>query len=385
METRSNFFINISILYRNTQKFFDRVLAKYDIGSGQLLYLFLIHENEGITMQETTRITELDKGTTTKSIQRLIEEGYVQAITDENDHRVKRLYTTSKAADIMNSIYEYRNDLRGKLAQNVDFEIFETALKEVCENSKDLNEEEKENDVYSTIKIGGLQKTTLLDYPGYVAATIFTSGCNFKCPYCHNRDLVFVPEDYSFFDPKEVLAFLEKRKGILDGVCISGGEPLMHENLIDLLKEIKKLGYRIKLDTNGNMPERLKKVCETGLIDYVAMDIKNSPDKYASTVGLNQDVFQLENIKNSISYLLTGDIDYEFRTTIVKEFHEVEDIVEIARWIRGAKHYYLQAFEDSGNVIQQGFSSYSYQELQEILAQVQTIVPNTELRGVKEG
>lgn len=385
METRSNFFINISILYRNTQKFFDRVLAKYDIGSGQLLYLFLIHENEGITMQETTRITELDKGTTTKSIQRLIEEGYVQAITDENDHRVKRLYTTSKAADIMNSIYEYRNDLRGKLAQNVDFEVFETALKEVCENSKDLNEEEKENDVYSTIKIGGLQKTTLLDYPGYVAATIFTSGCNFKCPYCHNRDLVFVPEDYSFFDPKEVLAFLEKRKGILDGVCISGGEPLMHENLIDLLKEIKKLGYRIKLDTNGNMPERLKKVCETGLIDYVAMDIKNSPDKYASTVGLNQDVFQLENIKNSISYLLTGDIDYEFRTTIVKEFHEVEDIVEIARWIRGAKRYYLQAFEDSGNVIQQGFSSYSYQELQEILAQVQTIVPNTELRGVKEG
>lgn len=384
MEEKSNFFVNISVLYRNTQKFFDKALAKYDIGSGQLLYLLLIHENEGITMQDTTRFTELDKGTTTKSIQRLIEQGYVQAIQDENDHRVKRLYTTSKTADIMKSIYEMRNDLRGQLAKDVDFNLFESLLSSICDNSRTINSDELE-EAYTKVKIGGLQKTTLLDYPGKVAATLFTSGCNFKCPYCHNRDLVFVPENYSFLDSEEVLNFLEKRQGILDGVCISGGEPLMQENLIDLLKEIKSLGYQIKLDTNGNMPERLKEVCETGLVDYVAMDIKNSPDKYVSTVGLNQDVFQLENIKKSIAYLLSGDVDYEFRTTVVKELHEVDDLLEIAKWIRGAKRYYLQSYEDSENVIQGGFSAYSYVELKEILAQVQKILPATELRGVKEG
>lgn len=387
MDTKSNFFVNISVLYRNTQKFFDKVLSKYDIGSGQLLYLLLIHENEGITMQDTTRFTELDKGTTTKSIQRLIEQGYVQSITDENDHRVKRLYTTSKTADIMHSIYEMRNDLRGQLAKDVDFSQFESLLNDVCKNSRLINTEEQVEEETKTIpiKIGGLQKTTLLDYPGKVASTIFTSGCNFKCPYCHNRDLVFVPEDYSFVDVNEVLSFLEKRKGVLDGVCISGGEPLMQEHLIPLLKEIKKLGYPIKIDTNGNMPDRLKEVCESGLVDYVAMDIKNSPDKYVSTVGLNQEVFQLDNIKRSIAYLLTGDIDYEFRTTVVKGLHEVEDILDIARWIRGAKRYYLQSYEDSENVIQHGYSSYSFMEMQELIAQVKEIIPIAELRGIKEG
>ena len=387
MDTKSNFFVNISVLYRNTQKYFDRVLAKYDIGSGQLLYLLLIHENEGITMQDTTRFTELDKGTTTKSIQRLIDQGYVQSVTDENDHRVKRLYTTSKTADIMHSIYEMRSDLRAQLAQDVDFLSFESLLNDVCENSRSVNVEETQEEVktYTQIKIGGLQKTTLIDYPGKVAATIFTSGCNFKCPYCHNRDLVFVPEDYSFLDVNEIMQFLEKRKGVLDGVCISGGEPLMQEHLIDFLKEIKKFGYPIKLDTNGNMPDKLKEVCETGLVDYVAMDIKNSPDKYILTVGLNQEVFQLDNIKRSIAYLLTTDIDYEFRTTVVKELHEVEDILDIARWIRGAKRYYLQSYEESENVIQQGFSSYSYLEMQELIAQVKEIIPIAELRGVKEG
>ena len=212
-----------------------------------------------------------------------------------------------------------------------------------------------------------------------------TLACNFKCPYCHNRDLVFVPEDYSFLDVNEIMQFFEKRKGVLDGICISGGEPLMQEHLIDFLKEIKKFGYPIKLDTNGNMPDKLKEVCETGLVDYVAMDIKNSPDKYISTVGLNQEVFQLDNIKRSIAYLLTTDIDYEFRTTVVKELHEVEDILDIARWIRGAKRYYLQSYEESENVIQQGFSSYSYLEMQELIAQVKEIIPIAELRGVKEG
>ena len=184
----SSFLIDISALYRNIQKYFDKTMAKYDIGSGQLIFLFLINEQEGITMNEVSRIGEVDKGTTTKSVQKLIEQDYVQARTDENDRRVKRLYTTERATKIMNELYELRNECRLKLAMDTDFDRFETLLDRVTTNSRMyLNPEP----LFSGIKIGGLQKMTMLDYPGKVAATIFTGGCNFKCPYCHNRDLVF--------------------------------------------------------------------------------------------------------------------------------------------------------------------------------------------------
>ena len=382
MAANRNYLTNISVLYRNTQKFFDKVLSRYDIGSGQLLSLFFINEHEGITMQELAQSGEVDKGTVTKSIQRLIEQGYVQARTDENDRRIKRLYTTEKVAEVMKTLYECRKELRSKLSTGLDFEGFEALLDAVTENSRVHSEPEER---YPRIRIAGLQKMTLLDYPGKVAAGIFTSGCNFKCPYCHNRDLVFVPDNYEFYQPEEVLSYLEKRKGILDGVCISGGEPLIQENLIEFIAEIKNLGYLVKLDTNGNRPERLKELCETGMIDYVAMDVKNSPDKYAMTVGLNNEVFKLENIRESIAYLMASDVDYEFRTTVVKELHDVDDIAEIARWIRGARHFYLQQYTESDNVIQKGFHAYTADEMRELCRIAQEYVPAAEIRGVKEG
>ncbi|MBQ9328521.1 MAG: anaerobic ribonucleoside-triphosphate reductase activating protein [Solobacterium sp.] len=378
----SNFLIDISALYRNVQKYFDKTMAKYDIGSGQLTFLFLINEQEGITMNEVSRYGEVDKGTTTKSIQKLIEQGYVQARVDENDRRVKRLYTTERALEIMNELYELRNECRTKLAVETDIERFESLLSKVTSNSRMyLNPEP----LYSGIRIAGLQKMTMLDYPGKVAATIFTGGCNFKCPYCHNRDLVFVPGSYEFFDPDEVLSYLEKRKGILDGVCITGGEPLIQDDLEGFIKEIRKIGYLVKLDTNGYFPDRLKELCEAGLIDYVAMDIKNSPDRYYETVGLNQDVFRMEPIEASVEYLKHSRIEHEFRTTVVREFHEAEDLVAIAKWIQGSPHYYLQQYTDSGNVIQPGWSAYTSEEMKELLAQVQVYVPAAELRGIKEG
>ena len=382
MAANRNYLTNISVLYRNTQKFFDKVLSRYDIGSGQLLSLFFINEHEGITMQELAQSGEVDKGTVTKSIQRLIEQGYVQARTDDNDRRIKRLYTTEKVAEVMKSLYEYRKELRSKLSTGLDFEAFEALLDAVTENSRANSEPEER---YPRIRIAGLQKMTLLDYPGKVAAGIFTSGCNFKCPYCHNRDLVFVPDNYEFYQPEEVLSYLEKRKGILDGVCISGGEPLIQENLIEFIAEIKNLGYLVKLDTNGNRPERLKELCETGMIDYVAMDVKNRPDKYAMTVGLNNEVFKLENIRESIAYLMASDVDYEFRTTVVKELHDADDIAEIARWIRGARHFYLQQYTESDNVIQKGFHAYTADEMRELCRIAQEYVPAAEIRGVKEG
>lgn len=378
----NNFVMDLSVLYRNTQKYFDRVLARYDIGSGQLTFLMYINENEGATMQDVTRESEVDKGTTTKSINRLIDQGYVQSRTDEHDRRVKRLYTTDKAAGIMNDIYEYRNQCQNALSKDVDWDQFTEMLGKVTQNSRvDLSGEEKP---YSGIRIGGLQKMTLLDYPGKVACTIFTAGCTFKCPFCHNRDLVYIPENYEFFDTEKVFAYLKKRQGLLDGVCISGGEPLIQEGLKPFLERIKDLGYLIKLDTNGNEPDELKDLVESHLVDYVAMDIKNTPDKYAMTVGMNPDSFRLDEIKASATYLKSGAVEHEFRTTVVKELHTKEDLVEIARWIGKDNAYFLQQFNDSGTLIREGFTAYSSDEMNEMLEAVRKYTPKAELRGVRE-
>ncbi|MCH4207653.1 MAG: anaerobic ribonucleoside-triphosphate reductase activating protein [Solobacterium sp.] len=383
MEAENNFLINLSVLYRNVQKYFDKALAPYDIGSGQLMFMLYINEHEGVTMQDATRVIEVDKGTTTKSIQKLIEQGYVQSRTDEADRRVRRLYTTDKTAEIMSSLYDYRNECRSHLAQGLDFTAFEESLDKACVNSRMyLNPQEKS---YEGMRIGGMQKMTLLDYPDKVAATIFTGGCNFKCPFCHNKDLVFLPENYEFFDPEEVMEYLKKRKGLLDGVCISGGEPLLQDDLPDFIIDIKKLGYLVKLDTNGSYPDRLKDLIDAGLIDYVAMDIKNCPERYAETIGVNPDVFHMENIQKSIDLLQHGKIDYEFRTTVIRELHTKENLVELAKWIKGTKKYYLQQYMDSGNVIQPGWSAYDYGEMNELCSAVKEVIPTAELRGVKEG
>ena len=381
MQNQSNFLIHLSILFRNTQKYFDKVLAQCDIGSGQLIFLFSIYEHEGITMQEVTQIGELDKGTTTKSIQKLIEQGYIQSRIDENDHRVKRLYTTSKAANIMNSLYEYRNECRKKLAEDVDFETFEKMLGVACENSKNYL---VPKDTYQDMKIGGLQKLTLLDYPGKLASTVFTSGCSFKCPFCHNKELVFVPENYSFLDTEKVLSYLAKRKNLLDGICITGGEPLLQEGLLPFIEAVKEMGYFVKLDTNGNNPEKLKEIVNSGLVDYVAMDIKNCKSKYHETVGLNEHVFDIHRIEESVSFLLSGEVDYEFRTTVVKELHTKEDLLSLAKWIKSAKNYYLQQYVDSENVIDRKWSAYNKEEMEDLCNAVKEIIPVCKLRGVKE-
>ena len=382
MAEQSNYLLNISVLYRNTQKYFDRALIPYDIGSGQLIFLLCINENEGITMQELTQLSEVDKGTTTKSIQRLIDQGYITASTDEKDRRVKRLYTTEKASAMMTDVYDFRNQMRTSLAKDVDFDTFEQILSKVTDNARKLPGIENE---MTGIKIGGMQKMTLLDYPGKVACTIFTAGCNFKCPFCHNRELVFIPENYEYFDSQDVLDYLEKRKGLLDGVCISGGEPLLQENLESFIAKIRELGYKIKLDTNGGYPQKLKSIVEKGLIDYVAMDVKNSRDKYAETVGMNSASFNLEPIEQSVEYLKTCGIDHEFRTTVVRELHTAEDLIEIAEWIGPDQKYYLQQYMDSENIIQRGFTAYDAAEMEELKQTVAPLVPAVELRGVKEG
>ena len=228
------------------------------------------------------------------------------------------------------------------------------------------------------MKIGGFQKMTVLDFPGKIACIIFTHGCNFKCPFCHNARLV--TEDGDFFDEEEILSYLNKRRGILDGVCISGGEPLIHgEAIFELMRKIKELGFLIKLDTNGYLPNRLKFAIDNGLVDYVAMDIKNSPDKYPQTAGI--DIVDMEKIKSSIEIIMSSSVDYEFRTTVTKELHTPEDFAEIGKLIRGAKRYYIQNFVDSGGIISEGSSPLENQGLTALLEAISPYVPSALIRG----
>lgn len=229
------------------------------------------------------------------------------------------------------------------------------------------------------MQICSLIKLSLNDYPGKMACTLFTGGCNLRCPFCHNGPLVLdvpAPEVSS----EEFFAFLQKRKGILDGVCISGGEPLLQPDIEEFIGKVKALGYSVKLDTNGTMPEKLIALCEKGLVDYVAMDIKNSKAKYGLTVGI--DKFDTANIEKSVEYLLLGKVDYEFRTTLVAEFHTPQDIVDIGKWISGAKRYYMAVFRDGETVIQSGLHAPESADLQAFSAAVAPFVGEVHLRGI---
>lgn len=228
--------------------------------------------------------------------------------------------------------------------------------------------------------IYGLQKLTLLDYPGKVACTVFTGGCNFCCPFCHNASLVTHIDPATIMKDEQFFAFLQKRQGVLDGVCVSGGEPLLQEDITAFIEKIKALGYLVKLDSNGSFPETLINLVEEKLVDYVAMDIKNSLEHYGTTSGVD---VPLEKIKTSVEFLKKGKVPYEFRTTVVKELHAREDFIAIGQWLAGASPYYLQNFVDSGDVIAEGkFSAHDKNKLEEFARILGATMSNVHLRGV---
>ena len=226
--------------------------------------------------------------------------------------------------------------------------------------------------------ISGLQKLTLLDFPGRLAATVFLGGCNFRCPFCHNATLVLSPGECEKISEEEFFEFLSSRKGKLTGVCITGGEPTLYPGLKDFIRKIKNMSFSVKLDTNGTNPALLCELIGEGLVDYVAMDIKNAPSKYPLTVGVDVDI---DKINRSIEILLSEKVDYEFRTTVVRELHTIDDFKAISEWIKGAKCYFLQTFEDSGDLIGSGFSAYSRDESEGILRAILPNVPNAQIRS----
>ena len=230
------------------------------------------------------------------------------------------------------------------------------------------------------MNIHGFITLTLLDYPEHLAASVFLGSCNLRCPFCQNGNLVLSPENEPSISEEEVLAFLKKRSGILEGVCISGGEPTLYRELPDFISKIKALGYLVKLDTNGTNPEMLRFLYENHLLDYIAMDIKNSPERYGETAGVPG--LDLGPIRESVSWLLEGHVDYEFRTTVVRQFHDSASFRAIGPWISGARRYFLQAFIDRDTVLRPGLSAWSREEMEGFAALVRPWVPAVELRGI---
>jgi len=230
------------------------------------------------------------------------------------------------------------------------------------------------------MKIGGLQKTSLIDYPNCISAIIWTVGCNFRCPFCYNKNLVL--GNTETYKEEEILSFLNKRKGLLEAVVITGGEPLLQEDIVDFAIEIKKLGYLLKIDTNGCYPKKLKELIDKKLVDYVAMDIKAPKEKYDELTGVKTD---LEKIEKSIEIIKTDAPDYEFRTTFVPQFLKKEDIIEIAKWLKGAKNYYLQQFKNNPPFISQKFNDlipYSKEYLIETYNEIKYYFKKSDIRGI---
>ena len=225
----------------------------------------------------------------------------------------------------------------------------------------------------------GLQKLSMVDYPGKLAATVFTGGCNLRCPFCHNALLVTRLAETPVLPEEDVLSFLQRRRGLLDGVVLSGGEPLLQPDAADFLRKVRGMGFAVKLDTNGCFPERLAAILEAGLVDYAAMDIKNCREKYPQTVGVPG--FDTAAVEESVRLLARSGVDHEFRTTFVRELHTAADVEAMGRWLQGAPRYYLQNFADSGNLIQEGWHGFTALELQGFADIARPFFKQVDLRG----
>jgi pyruvate formate lyase activating enzyme len=228
--------------------------------------------------------------------------------------------------------------------------------------------------------ISGFQKTTLLDYPDHLAATVFLSGCNFRCPYCHNSSLLPINPLDNEDNTDEILCTLKKRSHLLEGVCVTGGEPTLSADLPDFLRKIHDLGLLVKLDTNGYHPDTLAHLMEDRLVDYVAMDIKSSRETYSAACGLPS--IDISRIEQSVALLLSGVISYEFRTTYVKELHTEEDVRRIGEWLADADAYYLQSYRESKDVLTKGYSAFSSEQFMKFLHILKETIPNAALRGI---
>lgn len=229
------------------------------------------------------------------------------------------------------------------------------------------------------MKLYGIEKLSLVDYDGFVSATVFTGNCNFRCGFCHNSALVIDYTNLPFIPEEEVLDYLKKRKGILEGLCITGGEPTLNKDLPEFCEKVKKIGYSVKVDTNGTNPSMIKTLTDNGLADYFAMDIKNDRENYAAIIGF--DSFDTSKVEESVKLLMNGKVGYEFRTTLIKEYHAADNIKRIAEWINGADKYFMQKFKNGENCLTTNLNAVETETAKSFVEIIKPYVGKAALRG----
>ncbi|MDO4467198.1 MAG: anaerobic ribonucleoside-triphosphate reductase activating protein [Bacillota bacterium] len=351
--------MDISILYRSTQKFYDAQLKEYHLSYAQLPVLIMIYENEGIPLNEIVSKGDYDKGTISKTVKNLESLNYIRVESSLVDKRAKALYTTEKTKQIMTDIYAIRRRWWKHLTSHMDPEKLPAFFEEthtMAEVSKKITSK-SETGVYFL----EWKKMSLSSYEGYISSVFYTGGCNFRCPMCTKKKFVFLKDTDNEIPNEEIREFLKNKKDMVDAICIEGGEPFMHTHFLGLLREMKKQAYKIKVMTNGSYYEPLKRAIEEGLVDMVSMRLQNSMKNYVTNIGMPD--FNIENVKKSVSYLLAGHVDYEFRITLVKEFHTIQSVEQMANWIQGAKSVLLYNHENDADSIVSGLHGVEKEEL----------------------
>ncbi len=358
MSKHNDLILDLSILYRSTSKYYDRQLKEMNLTYAQLPILILIYENEGSSMQVITNKGGYDKGTISKSIRHLEQEGYIRVVPSKKDKRNKEIYTTNIAKQSMSKVYEIRRDWWKHLTKDIEPEELDHFIS-----------------LYQTMAINALayadtqpvfihfyewQKLSLSEYPNHFSSILRMGGCNFQCPHCTKSNLVFMDENEDEIPLETIYDFLEDRKDTLDALCIEGGEPFMHKNLSIFLNKVKEFNYKIKIKTNGSYPDELKQVIRLGLVDYVELNLKNGPNYLAQTIGMTH--YDSSKIKESIDYLIQGSIPYTFSIRLVEEFHNTNSILDLAKWIEGAKKIILNTKIDENKTFKSGFHSVTKQK-----------------------
>lgn len=362
---QNDLFMDSSILYRSTQKFFDKKLQPFQLTYAQLPVLIMVYENEGVSMQEIATQGLYDKGTITKNVQKLESLHYLHVISSNKDKRSKELYTTLKAKEIMSHVYEIRRDWWKQLNAEMtkeDIEQFSQYFMQVCEKSKKLMDFSQES-----VKFYRHQKVNLNMFPNHISTVFYTGGCNFQCKHCPNPDLVFIKQNMREIPMEDIETFLTKRKKNIQAICISGGEPCIHDNLSSFLSYGKQLGYKMCIRTNGSYPYTLIDWIEEGLLDYVILDIKQSHTCYSDIIGMED--YDVSNINQTIHYLQTNHFPYSYQLTLSKEFHNEKRVKEIGKWLQSDTEMKLSSID---------FNQEEFTKLCDILKQY---LPNLKIQG----
>lgn len=358
-------------LFRCNQKYYDKVLSAYGLSYSGLIFLISIYEDEGLMLNKLAQDGGFDKGSITKAIYKLEENGFVHIADSKKDKRAKELYTTQKTRDLMPSLYQIRQEYLNYLTEGIDnenFNKYQEVLSQILERAKEYSNTTID---INNLQICDFQALSFNDYDDLSCSVIYTGGCNFRCRHCTSKNLVFLSSTQKYRPVKEILDYLSKRSGMLQGVCIRGGEPLLHEGIFQLLKEIRALGLSVKLSTNGSLYEKLKQSVDLELIDKAEINIMGSRENYAACIGLDE--FDFSGLNRTIEYLKKDVIDYEFSLLLRTSDIDYDDL---GLWLKGIKKLNLIRLRENGSCIDTSIKMLSEDQINNIKCILEKYIDN---------